>query len=332
MKPSLFLASSVEARDVLKVLASELDRWYTTQLWTEDFFQPGVSTIDSIADRIWEFDGGIFVLTPDDLLYSREKMGWTPRANVLFELGLFAGVLGIENCIQIVLKGKENPETALEGLLAQRAYAGHQSVHQPSTDGKTQVNSTRKFGINTITDLAGITWIESKCQFARNDGRDRFSLTREQTDSIVRRFKRRNEKDKQVLRSLFDASDLEVVWEEDGGKRHVAPVQVSTFGNRVRLRYGWHATGHEYICSLKFVAPDKLEGRWWDAQDRGYSGSASFQYRHRPPQLAGQWMGWSANGGVKSGRYCIRSKNHAENARRDHLLLRFAHLMRIVAG
>lgn len=326
IKPKLFLASSIEAKEVLTQLKTQLESWYEIELWTEDFFQPGVSTIDSITSRIWDFDGGVFVLTPDDLLYSRGRVGWTPRANVLFELGLFAGVLGIENCIQLVLKARENPADCLKRLVVDNC-----TMDQTSVTTEPDTPSDKKYGIDTITDLAGITWIESICKMNENKGRNFFSLEPNELKLLSEKFERRYEKDEQLLASLRKQADLEVVWEE-GGKEHIAPVEICTFGDRIRLRYGWEEGKREYVCSLKFIAPDKLEGRWWDANDRGYSGTAVFQIRHRPPQLLGKWSGCSSNGGVKSGSYSVRAKEHETKARRDMYLLQFAHLIRTFVG
>lgn len=326
-KPRLFLASSIEAREVLTQLETILKPWYDVELWTADFFQPGVSTIDSITSRIWDFDGGVFVLTPDDLLYSRERVGWTPRANVLFELGLFAGVLGIENCIQVVLKAREDPCKSLKCLVDGNLAIGNCNIDQTSSTIEPNTPSAKKYGIDTITDLAGITWIESNCEMEERYGRNSFSLNDTQVKSLSQKFQHRYEKDERLLASLRKEADLEVIWEE-GGKQHIAPVCISTFGDRVRLRYGWEAGDREYVCSLKFVAPDKLEGRWWDAQDRGYSGTAVFQIRHRPPQLLGQWSGCSSNGGVKSGTYSVRAKENRTKARFDMRFLQWAHQIR----
>ena len=50
------------------------------------------------------FDYGVFVFSPDDTLIIRGESQKTTRDNVLFELGLFIGKLGRENCFFVIPK------------------------------------------------------------------------------------------------------------------------------------------------------------------------------------------------------------------------------------
>ena len=152
-KSKLFVASSIEARPVANEIKEILERnKYQAQLWTEDFFQPGTSTYSSVATQIRNFDGGIFVLSPDDGYLSRNGPGWTPRPNVLFELGMFSGVLGMGNCLQIRLKVK--------GTLP---HLGR------------EITSPRAM-IEEVSELCGITWIEAEALGTSSGGRTEFKL------------------------------------------------------------------------------------------------------------------------------------------------------------
>jgi hypothetical protein len=51
-------------------------------------------TLESLVGALDDFDFAVLVLTPDDLLTSRDQTTPAPRDNVLFELGLFMGALG----------------------------------------------------------------------------------------------------------------------------------------------------------------------------------------------------------------------------------------------
>jgi Predicted nucleotide-binding protein containing TIR-like domain len=54
------------------------------------------------------FDFALFVLTPDDLTQIRGSQLHTARDNVIFELGLFIGRLGVDRTFFIVPRGQED--------------------------------------------------------------------------------------------------------------------------------------------------------------------------------------------------------------------------------
>lgn len=61
-------------------------------------FRLSSTYIESLESAASEADFALFVLTPDDLTRSRGKQQWSPRDNVVFELGLFMGKIGRERC------------------------------------------------------------------------------------------------------------------------------------------------------------------------------------------------------------------------------------------
>jgi hypothetical protein len=66
--------------------------------WESPEFIPMTSVLSgllkAVDQGVSKYDFGLFVLTPDDLIISRKKQSYTPRDNVLFELGLFLGSFG----------------------------------------------------------------------------------------------------------------------------------------------------------------------------------------------------------------------------------------------
>ncbi|MDP2311708.1 MAG: nucleotide-binding protein [Pseudomonadota bacterium] len=294
LRPRLFVASSVEARKVAETVAEVLARHqYEVELWSEEFFQPGASTYSAISTRIRDFDGGVFVLSPDDGYLSRSGPGWTARPNVVFELGMFAGVLDIGNCIQVRLKvAKSLPHLGRE------------------------VSSPRA-RIEDISDLAGITWIEAESIGAALGGRTEFILEAKGADKVEATFRARAEQDARALHVLQRAPDLVAIW-FDGTECHRCPAHLVVFGDRVRVRLWWEKAQRQYDVSLKFEAEDRLTGTWWDSGDRGYAGQASFQVRNAPQYLLGQWLGWSGNGGVKGGAFLVAEASSEDQAIADH--------------
>lgn len=58
----------------------------------------------SLVDSIGSFDFAVFVFTPDDVLELRGERKAAVRDNVIFELGLFLGGLGLGNCFFVTPK------------------------------------------------------------------------------------------------------------------------------------------------------------------------------------------------------------------------------------
>lgn len=67
-------------------------------VWTQDIFKPSSYTLDDLEEALDAFDYGVFVFSPDDITKIRSEEFRAVRDNVLFELGLFIGRLGRENC------------------------------------------------------------------------------------------------------------------------------------------------------------------------------------------------------------------------------------------
>ena len=92
--PSTFIGSSSEGLEFARAVRSLLDRDAEVTIWNEGIFSPGNTFIDTLINALPRFDFAILVLTPDDLSTSRDVQTFSPRDNVLFEIGLFMGRLG----------------------------------------------------------------------------------------------------------------------------------------------------------------------------------------------------------------------------------------------
>lgn len=93
-KPSVFVGSSTEGLDVAYAVRDQLVRDAEVTLWNEGIFELGLSFLESLVNALDRFDFAILVLTPDELLVSRDDSLLAPRDNLIFELGLFMGRLG----------------------------------------------------------------------------------------------------------------------------------------------------------------------------------------------------------------------------------------------
>ena len=94
-KPSVFVGSSSEGLKFAQAVRGLLeDENAEVTLWNEGFFGLGSTFIETLINALSRFDFAILVLTPDDLINSRTVESFSPRDNIIFELGLFMGRLG----------------------------------------------------------------------------------------------------------------------------------------------------------------------------------------------------------------------------------------------
>jgi O-acetyl-ADP-ribose deacetylase (regulator of RNase III) len=126
--PKIFIASSSEAKPIADALTEHLSGSFLPQAWYQDAFNLGDFIGKRLVQLAANFDFGVFVFTPDDTVVIKDKKFRTPRDNVVYELGLFAGFLGLERAILLwpsdILDIREMPDIA--GLV--RATYNHNDV------------------------------------------------------------------------------------------------------------------------------------------------------------------------------------------------------------
>jgi len=104
----IFIGSSSEAKlidnEVRKIIENHPKA--EPKPW-QDVFVPGEFGLESLTRIKKEVDGAVLITTVDDKIWYRGSEGFTPRDNVLFELGLFIGELGRDKVGLIVVKDRE---------------------------------------------------------------------------------------------------------------------------------------------------------------------------------------------------------------------------------
>lgn len=90
----MFIGSSSEGLKVARAIALQLQDQLEITTWSSGLFGLGDGTLESLLEAAPTFDFATLVLTPDDMTTSRTSESQSPRDNVIFEAGMFMGVLG----------------------------------------------------------------------------------------------------------------------------------------------------------------------------------------------------------------------------------------------
>lgn len=116
--PRIFIASSREALHIAEAVNIRLEGDARIKQW-DNAFDLSSLTLPALCARTKETDYAVFVFHKDDQVIIRGNTFSTVRDNVVFELGLFIGALGLEKCFVLVPKSVEGEfrlPTDLAGL------------------------------------------------------------------------------------------------------------------------------------------------------------------------------------------------------------------------
>lgn len=124
-KPRIFLGSSGQQAKLLQALTRGLEEVARVDPWTTSF-NPGTTTLERLLELTRQVDFAAFVFAQDDWTSaspdSSSSVGAgqaSPRDNVVFEAGLFGGVLGMRRTFILHANGAKLP-TDLLGLTSIR--------------------------------------------------------------------------------------------------------------------------------------------------------------------------------------------------------------------
>lgn len=106
-KLRLFIASSAEKLGVADAFNVNLDHDFEVSIWKNGTFDLSSVTINAVVEKSSAVDFALFVFAPDDEALIREQHQNVIRDNVLFELGLFIGAIGLERCFIVRPRGVE---------------------------------------------------------------------------------------------------------------------------------------------------------------------------------------------------------------------------------
>jgi hypothetical protein len=118
MKPTAFIASSTEGLGIARGLQTALQESVCCTVWDQGVFEPSHYPLPDLLAGIGRSDFAVFVLTADDILISRGRRQPATRDNVLLELGMSLGKLGVKRSLVVRAWGVEQVRlpSDLEGL------------------------------------------------------------------------------------------------------------------------------------------------------------------------------------------------------------------------
>lgn len=101
-KPSIFIASSAEGIDIAYAIQEHLEYVAEPTVWTQGVFKPSSFSLLDLVNAAPGFQFAVFVFSADDVVTIRNATTQSVRDNVVFEFGLFIGVLGLSRCFFIL--------------------------------------------------------------------------------------------------------------------------------------------------------------------------------------------------------------------------------------
>jgi predicted nucleotide-binding protein len=114
-KPRIFLGSSAKQEKLVQALTRGLEDVARVEPWTTSF-NPGTTTLERLLELTREVDFAAFVFAQDDWTTNSPPASPTPpagqaspRDNVVFEAGLFGGVLGMRRTFILHARGSKLP-------------------------------------------------------------------------------------------------------------------------------------------------------------------------------------------------------------------------------
>lgn len=155
----MFIGSSTEGLNVAEAIQLNLDYACEVTIWSQGVFGLGQGTLESLVDRLSDFDFAALVLTPDDVTVSREQLEQSPRDNVLLELGLFIGALGRERTFVVYDRGKTLKLPSDLAGVTPATYQVHSSGNLQASLGAatTLIKGTiDRFGKRTLKIVADV--------------------------------------------------------------------------------------------------------------------------------------------------------------------------------
>ncbi|MBU1438359.1 MAG: nucleotide-binding protein [Gammaproteobacteria bacterium] len=105
--PRVFIGSSTEYLNIAESLQQGLSRCADVEIWNQGIFKASEVVFSKLTSVARDFDAAVFVISPDDFVSKLAEEIKQPRDNILFEIGLFMGVLGANKVWLVVSRSEK---------------------------------------------------------------------------------------------------------------------------------------------------------------------------------------------------------------------------------
>jgi hypothetical protein len=251
-KPRIFLGSSAAQTKLLQSLTRGLEDIAQVEPWTATF-NPGTTTLGRLLELTREVDFAAFVFARDDWTIkgaaaASEAGQGSPRDNVVFEAGLFGGVLGMQRTFILHASGAKLP-TDLLGLTCIR-YG--EELTAAEIKGINQKLRKAIETVGRIVGIEGLWW--------------QFSLTERTADepsamSLLRVARDRNGMLEVSGRSWQADGTLSARYSSEAAKEKKDPAGVFYYWKGERPRSS-NAPQVDGTGEIKLESPDRATGYW----------------------------------------------------------------------
>lgn len=139
--PEMFIGCASENLDYANELRSCFSHENVeVKIWTDKTVFPGGSiTLTELQKRVHAADFAVMIWNPVDKTRTRGKNEATVRDNVVFEFGLFMGVLGNERCYYVYPRGQDVKMPSDFGGLNGLSYDPTKDIHGQMQIIKTEI-------------------------------------------------------------------------------------------------------------------------------------------------------------------------------------------------
>ena len=250
-KPRIFLGSSGKQAKLLQSLTRGLEEVAHVEPWTT-VFNPGTSTLDRLVELTQEVDFAAFVFAQDDWTNADSAVDEagqaSPRDNVVFEAGLFGGVLGMRRTFILHANGSKLPSDLL-GLTCVR-------YDVPTTPAATKaINQTLRKAMEDegrLASIEGLWWQYSLT--ARTEGEP-------SAISLLRVSRDRNGSLVVNGRSWQEDGTLSARYWSEASKEQTDPSGLFYYWNGERPRHA-NAPQLEGTGEIVLESVDRATGYW----------------------------------------------------------------------
>jgi hypothetical protein len=258
-KPRIFLGSSGKQQKLLQALTRGLEDMAHVEPWTTSF-NPGTSTLERLLELTREVDFAAFVFARDDWTNNAPPASdptqsgqASPRDNVVFEAGLFGGVLGMRRTFILHATGAKLPSDLL-GLTCVR-YGEATTAAQMRVVNQKLRKAIENEG--RVARIEGLWW-----QFSLTER----SIREPSAVSLLRISRDRDGALELAGRSWQENGSLSARYWSEAAKEKKAPPGIFYYWKGERPRDP-NAPQLEGTGEIRFESVDRAAGYWTTRSD-----------------------------------------------------------------